>query len=185
MLEASVQSLGSPGSFDITDKDDPLYYIARASHEESLQYYAMQQQGFKYRQEETSDITTIQSSLEGYLTSFASWLDGAVASQEAGTEIAALPAIPSLPGLPMLNLILPILIRVGIRILEIYLRKRLDPDTDTQELVTVLRKALMHNPGESNEFPILDLLANQPIELMVNTQNEQYDVAFVPSVHSS
>jgi len=176
MIYVNVQSLGNPGSFDITDKDDPLYYIARAAHEESMQYYALQTTGFEYRQEEVSDVTTIQASLETYLSSFAAWLEDAVEAQAEGEEIDPLPTLPAIPGLPYLQLILPIILRIGGRLLEIWLRKKLDGTTDTSELVGVLRKALLHNPGEATEFPILEILAEEKTEIVINSTGSIEDM---------
>lgn len=50
MREVTAYSLGNPGTFDITDKNDPLYYIARFNHEMSVNLYNLQQAGWEFRQ---------------------------------------------------------------------------------------------------------------------------------------
>jgi len=178
MLESTVYSLGNPGDFDITDKDNPQYYIARFSHEMSVNYYNLQTAGFVWRQEENSDYSALIATFDTYAGSLDTWFTTAVAASGNDLPIPAPPSVPALPGSSLPQILIGILMRIGIRVLVDWLRKKLDSGTDAKELTSVLRQAFIGENGESEEFPLLELLAKVPLEILLTKRGNFEDVAF-------
>ncbi|GAH10563.1 unnamed protein product, partial [marine sediment metagenome] len=67
MKSHAIVTEGDPGSFDITDKDNPLYYIARYCHECSDNLYHLSDEGFMWEQTLAADVTTHESSWNTYI----------------------------------------------------------------------------------------------------------------------
>lgn len=178
MLESTVYSLGNPGTFDITDKDDPMYYISRFSHEMSKNFYDLQQDGFVWRQSENSDYSALITSFDTYAGSLETWFTTAVAASGNELPIPAPPSVPALPGSSLPQILIGILMRIGIRVLVDWLRKKLDSGTDAKELTAVLRKALIGENGESEEFPLIELLAKVPLEILLTKRGDFEDLSF-------
>ena len=113
MIGISIQSLGDPGTFDLSDKDDPLYYTARAAHEVSLNLYQMSVAGMLWEQPETTDILSWRSSMATWFQDLEDWLDTAVESQDTGDSVPALSSFPELDsnfarGFPFVEILLAI-----------------------------------------------------------------------------
>lgn len=178
MLEEDIYSLGDPDTFDITDKDDPQYYIARFSHEMSVNFYNLETAGFVWRQSEDTDFSALISSFDTYAGLLDTWFSTAVADSAAGDPITAPPSVPALPGESLPQILIGILIRIGIRILVDWLRKKLDSNTDAKELTAVLRQALIGENGSSEEFPLLELLAKVPLEVLLTKRGDFEDLSF-------
>lgn len=178
MLSQTVYSEGNPGTFDITDKTDPQYYIARFSHEMSENFYNLQTAGFDFNQHENSDYAAFEDAFDTYSTTLATWFDTAVQDSEDGDPIAAVPAIPDVTTLvPWLgdNPWLTFLARIGLDLGVRWLRKKLDSNTDAKEISRVLRQALI-GEIDSTEFPLLELLANQGIEIILSKTGQFADI---------
>ncbi len=175
MLESTVYSLGDPGAFNPTDKDDPMYYVARFSHEMSRNFYDLQQDGFVWRQSENSDYSSLITSFDTYAGSLETWFTTAVAASGNELPIPAPPSVPALPGSSLPQILMGILMRIGIRVLVDWLRKKLDSGTDAKELTALLRQALIGVNGESEEFPLLELLSSIPIEIIISKWGEYQD----------
>lgn len=174
MLRETVYSLGSPGTFDITDKDDPQYYIARAAHEQSQNFYNLQTAGFDFIQMENSDYSSFEDAYDTYMTTLATWFDTAVQDSMDGDPIAAVPAIPDITtivpwvgGNPWLTFLVRVIIHIGV----LWLRKKLDSNTDAKEITQVLRQALI-GKIDSTEYPLIELLANTSIEILISRWGE-------------
>lgn len=167
MLSEAVYALGNPGTFDIVDKNDPQYYIARFAHEMSVNYFNLQTEGFVWRQEEDSDYSTLISSFDTYAGLLETWFTTAVAASGNDLPIPVPPSVPALPGSSLPDILIGILMRIGIRVLVDWLRKKLDSGTDAKELTAVLRQALI-GEIDSEEYPILELLASVPIEVIIS-----------------
>lgn len=171
MRDSTVYSLGDPGTFDITDKNDPQYYIARFSHEMSRNFFNLQTAGFKFQQLETTDYSGFEDAFDTITGTIATWFDTAVGQSEAGEDIDNPPALPDLTTLLPVLLGQPwltFLIKFGIQIVLWWVKKRLDSDTDTAEIAQILRKALLIEDPEENEYAILELLAQVPIEIILS-----------------
>jgi hypothetical protein len=178
MLSETVYSLGNPGTFDIVDKNDPQYYIARFAHEMSVNYYNLQTEGFVWRQEEDSDYSTLISSFDTYAGNLDTWFTTAVAASGNDLPIPAPPSVPALPGSSLPQILISILMRIGIRVLVDWLRKKLDSGTDAKEITSVLRKGLLLPDPSNGEISILELLASAPLKIMINKNGEFSDFAF-------
>lgn len=174
MLERTIYSLGDPGTFDITDKDDPLYYLARIAHEQSVDRYNLNADGFAYRQDEGSDFSSVATAWDTFAGNLESWFASAVASSEEGWTIPAIPTLPTLPSDPMSGIILQIIFRVGVRILADWLRKKLDPDTTAKEVAQTIRKSFLDDDGN----PIMRELQHTPIRIILNRVGEYQDVFY-------
>ena len=174
MLDVLVQSLGDPGTFDITDKSDPQYYIARYAHEMSLNLYWLKFYGFKWYQEEDSDYTTLQTSYETYASDMWTWFVTAVDQAESGSPISVPPAIPALPGNTLPGMLLSIFLRVAVQLTVYWLHKKLDPATDAKEICRILRQAFI-GEVDSTEYPLIELLANIPLEIIFSRAGEYQD----------
>ncbi len=176
MLESTVDSLGNPGTFDITDKDDPQYYIARFSHEMSLNFYNMETAGFVWRQSENSDFSSLITSFDTYAGLLETWFTTAVAASGNDLPIPAPPSVPALPGSSLPDILIGILMRIGIRVLVDWLRKKLDSGTDAKEITSVLRKGLLLPNPANGDISILELLVNTPTEIIISKFGELQDV---------
>lgn len=174
MLAETIYSLGNPGTFDITDKDDPMYYVARLAHEISVDRYNLNDAGFEYRQDELSDFTSIASDWDTWVIAIQGWLDAAVIAQEAGTTVPAIPTIPSIPSDPVSAIAIQLLFRIAGALITSWLKKRFEGGTDTGELVHLLGKALLDGDGES----LLYLLHAVPLEIIFNRQGEYQDFLY-------
>lgn len=174
MLTKAIYTLGNPGTFDITDKDDPLYYIARIAHEQSWDRYNLDDEGFEYRQDEATDFSGVATAWDTYLSSLDSWYTSAVAASNAGTSIPAVPTLPTLPTDPITNIVLQIVFRVIVQITVTWLRKVLDPATEAKELSKILKDALLDGSGES----LLHLLRSVPLEIIFSRQGEYQDFLY-------
>lgn len=174
MLTKAIYTLGNPGTFDITDKDDPLYYIARIAHEQSWDRYNLDDEGFEYRQDEATDFTGVASAWDTYLSSLDTWFTSAVAASNAGTSVPAVPTLPTLPTDPLTNIVLQIVFRVIVQICITWLRKKLDPDTEAKELSAILKKALLDGDGES----LLYVIQNTPLEIIFSRHGEYQDFLY-------
>jgi thiamine pyrophosphokinase len=67
--------------------------------------------------------------------------------------------------------LLKVALDMGLR----WLRKKLDSDTDAKEVSQVLRQALI-GEIDSTEFPLLELLANQGIEIILSKTGQFADI---------
>lgn len=177
MLEIDVYSLGDPGTFDITDKTDPMYYVARYNHEMSKNLYDMDQAGFKWRQDEASDISGIMSDFDTYGNSLETWFTTAVAASNDELPVPAPPTLPTLPSNPISGIIVSILTRLAIRIVVDWLRKKLDPDTESKEIAQILKKGLIGVAG-GTEYSFIELLQNTPLEIRINKKSEFEDITY-------
>ncbi len=178
MLSQTIYSLGDPGTFDITDKTDPQYYIARFSHEMSKNFYDLQTAGFDFNQMENSDYAAFEDAFDTYRTTLATWFDTAVQDSMDGDPIAAVPAVPDLTALiPWLgsNPWVTFLLKVGLDIAIRWLRKKLDSDTDAKEITQVLRQAFIGETG-GDEFPLMELFAEVPLQIIINRWGEFQDI---------
>lgn len=178
MLSQEIYSLGDPGTFDITDKDNPQYYIARFNHEMSENLYNLQQAGFDFNQMEATDYASFEDAYDTYMTTLATWFDTAVQDSMDGDPIAAVPAIPDITtiipwvgGNPWLTFLVRVIIHIGV----LWLRKKLDSGTDAKEITQVLRQAFI-GEIDSTEFPLIELLSNIPIEIIINKYSDYQDI---------
>lgn len=178
MLSQTIYSLGNPGTFDITDKSDPQYYIARFSHEMSVNFYNLQTAGFDFNQMETTDYSSLETVFNTYASTLATWFDTAVQDSMDGDPIAAVPTSPDLTTtIPWLgdNPWVSLLIRAGLDIAIRWLRKTLDSATDAEEITRVLRQAFI-GESDSTEFPLVELLANVPINVILTKYGELQNI---------
>lgn len=178
MLVGDVISLGAPGTFDITDKDNPLYYIARYCHECSLNLKELDDEGFKWLQFTTTDWSDVENDYLTMATSYETWITSAIAASEAGTSIPALPT-----NLNLTNLVYPeslpvVAINLLIRVFLIWLRGKLDSDTDATEIAQVLKRAFLDEDGEGEEYAIMTQLANTPMEIVISKEDTFQDVTY-------
>ena len=178
MREITVYSLGNPGTFDITDKTDPMYYVARYSHEQSVNLYNLQTAGFEFKQVEDSDVNDINTEWTAFASSMDTWFVDAVAASNDDLPVPAPPSLPSPRIEPALgSLIIKAIIRIGIHLLTSWLRKKLDPNTEAKEIAQVLKQALIAQ-GPSEEYPILTQLANTPFEIILTKQGDFEDYLY-------
>jgi hypothetical protein len=96
MLSQTVYSLGDPGTFDITDKTDPQYYIARFSHEMSENFYNLQTAGFDFNQMEATDYAAFENAYDTYRALIVTWFTTAIGESNDGDPITAVPALPDI-----------------------------------------------------------------------------------------
>lgn len=178
MLSQTIYSLGDPGTFDITDKDNPQYYVARLSHELSENLYNLQTAGFDFNQMETTDYAAFEDAYDTYMGLLATWFDTAVQDSMDGDPIAAVPTIPDITAIvpwlganPWVTFLLKVALDMGLR----WLRKKLDSDTDAKEISQVLRQALI-GEIDSTEYPLIELLANQGIEITISRKGDFQDI---------
>ena len=180
MLKSTVYSLGNPGTFDISDKDDPQYYLARYAHEMSKNLYDLNQAGFEWRQETQADFGAIETEFDGFMGDVTTWLDSAVAASMAETTIPALPAMPNLHptyeaadgGVSVWWLI----IKFCLWYVLLKIKKSLEGDSDTTEVANVLRKALLRENESEEEYSLLELLSQVPIQILFSRGGSFQDI---------
>jgi hypothetical protein len=180
MLQQQVQSLGNPGTFDITDKTDPLYYIARFSHEMSMNFYQLNSQSFEFRQMEDTDFSSMEDEVDTYFALVKSWISNAVNASDAGNPIPSAPSFPMLTdtveflqGGSWQGFLFRLFVQVGIAWLE----KKLSSSTDAGELAQILRKAMLKGEDE-DEYAILEQLSNTPLEIIISKEGDYQDICY-------
>jgi len=178
MLRITVDSLGDPGTFDLTDKDDPQYYIARASHEISLNFYNLETAGFDFIQHEDADFDAVEEGLDSYAGQVKSWF----AAKDSKAELPAIPDITTL--LPFLGPAgwITFFIKLAIDIAMEWVNNRIGLgegssgiEADLTELIAVIRQAFVGEIGES-EFPLIELLANKSIEIILSRASDFQEI---------
>lgn len=179
MLSREIYSLGDPGTFDITDKDNPQYYVARLSHELSENLYNLQTDGFDFKQMENSDYTSFENAYDTYRALVVTWFTTAIGDSDAGDPITAVPALPDITSIvpwlgenPWLTFLVNLAIDLGLE----WLRGKLASGTEASEVAQVLKQALIGENGASEEFPLLELLAAVPIEIILSKYGDFQDV---------
>jgi hypothetical protein len=182
MIDLTVYSLGDPGTFDITDKNDPMYYVARLNHELSKNLYNLNTASAKLQQNTTADYGTLETTIDTYLGNVDTWLGSAVAAQAAGSEVPALPTFPDIfDSLALAAGIPPVLwfvAKLGIQIGMSYLKKRFDSGTDMGELAAAFREAWIGKNGEDETYPYLLLMAQRRLEILLNRTGDLESVYY-------
>jgi len=177
-ITSDVYSLGNPGTFDITDKDNPLYYIARYSHECSKNLYDLEQAGWEFEQTQKSEVVTFKTQTETFVSAVLAWYATAVAASEAGTSIPAVPSPPSFPTGTGCIAFQSYLLRVIIQIALMWIRQKLDPDTDSTEISQVLKRAFLGENGSGDEYALIEQMANTPLEIVVSKADGFEDISY-------
>ncbi len=175
MIQHAMMTLGDPGTFTLTDKSNPLYYVARYAHECSLNLYHLSDANFTFEQTGAATTNTFNTNMATYLTSLASWMTSAVAASEAGTSIPALPTMPSFVTAPGTMNITNVYLRIIIQIALEWLKKKLDGDTDATEIAQVLKRALLKEDASGDEYALMEQLSNVPLEIVVSRIGEYED----------
>lgn len=178
MLSEAIYSLGDPGTFDIVDKDDPQYYIARFSHEMSENFYNLQQAGFKFNQFENTDYAAIENAYDTYRGLVVTWIATAIGESNDGDPITAVPTLPDLTTLvPWLgtNPWLAFLVNTIIDLALEWLRGGLASGTEANEIAQILKQALI-GKIDSTEYPLLELLGSLPIEIILTRAGEFQEI---------
>jgi len=178
MRSQVIYSHGDPGTFDITDKDNPLYYIARYCHECSEDRYELNADGFVYEQLTSSERATKLGHWDTYMVNLESWATSAVAASVAGTSIPALPSMPGWIDIPAVDPILSHVIGIMFRLALNWLRHKLDSDTDASEVAQVLKRAFLDEDGEGDEYALIKQMANTPIEIVVSKADGFEDISY-------
>ncbi len=178
MLSETVYSEGNPGTFDITDKTDPQYYIARFSHEMSENFYNLQTAGFDFNQMESSDYAAFEDAYDTYRDLIVSWFSTAIGESDSGDPISAVPALPDITSIvPWLgdNPWLTFLVNLGIDLGLEWLRGKMASGTESSDVAQVLKQALI-GEIDSTEYPLIELLANIPIEIILDRYGDLRDM---------
>lgn len=178
MLSQTIYSLGDPGTFDIVDKDDPQYYIARFSHEMSENFYLLQTAGFDFNQMENSDYAAFENAYDTYRALIVTWFATAIGESNDGDPITAVPALPDITSIvpwlgenPWLTFLANSVIDLGLE----WIRATLASGTLASEVAQVLKQALI-GEVDSTEYPLLELLATVPIEIILSRAGEFQDI---------
>lgn len=175
MLETSVYSLGDPGTFDLI-AGDPMYWTERLSFELSKNLYNLSNGGYKFRQPVAADYTTLETTVNTYITSFATWADSAVDASNDGLPIPVPPTLPTLPDF-LSGEVWAMLIKLGLGILIRWIEKKLESGTEASEIAQVLKQGLIGLAG-GEEYSFIELLQNTPLEIRVSSKNEYEDITF-------
>lgn len=179
MLSVSIYSLGVPPTFSLTGSE-ANYYLERDAYERCYNRYLLATEGFAFTQEESDDWTEWDTDLATYETTFSTWLDNAVSAQTDGLPVPAPPSLPAPPiGVPWWVTAIKLGIAV-VKLLLLWDKKRKEAGSDTSELVHMLRQAMMlPHPTETGKFiPIMELLANTPLQILVNSSGEFQDFMY-------
>lgn len=177
MKSSTVYSIGNPGTFDITDKSDPQYYIARFSHEMSQNFYNLNSAGFSFKQIEESDIDAAEEAYDTWAGNIESWFATAVQESMDGDPISSVPGIPDITAiLPWLtgNPLLMVLAKIAIQIALAWIRKKLDPDTTSKEIAQKLEECFLGPSGEQ----LIQMLGNTPLEIIFSRRGEYEDFLY-------
>jgi len=178
MLDILVESLGDPGTFDLTDKDNPMYYIARYSHEQSLNLYNLSVAEFRFIQHADSDFEAVEEGFDTYAGQIKDWF----AAKDSKAELPAIPDITAL--LPFLGPAgwITFFIKLAIDIGMEWINNRIGLgegssgiEADLTELIAVLKQAFVGEIGES-EFPLIELLANKSIEIILSRASDFQEI---------
>ena len=185
MINVPFETLGDPGTFDLTDKTDPLYYIARFNHECSMNLYAISNASGSYTQITSSDATSLDTDLLAWAGSFSTWLTSAFDAYTDDLPVPAPPSLPSLPFLPIPAVVIEIVARVVFSIIQSWIRRRLAPGTEMEdvtkilmEIKAVLKEALIGGT-DPDEYPLLESVAATPINVSVSKDASFQELTFV------
>ena len=178
MRSQVIYSHGDPGTFDITDKDNPLYYIARYCHECSEDRYELNSDGFVYEQSTVAEVNSVMGSWSTYRAAVLSWFPTAVAASNAGTAIPAAPTTPGYAYVAGMDPILHHILNSVITILVHWLEEKLDPDTESKEIAQVLKRAFLDEDGEGDEYALIKQMANTPMEIVVSKADGFEDISY-------
>lgn len=182
MISVAIYSVGSPPAFTRTTAD-ANYWQERLAYERSRMLYDLNIAGFVVTQPEQDDFSAQQSAIDSYLNDeggLVDWIAAAVETQEEGGTPVAPPALPStidLTGqLGLANLLAQLDFNVELSLF------RFGGSTeggagnlDLQPLVDILTDGLLHNGN-----PILELLAAQPITVLLSSPYNISEVKVAP-----
>lgn len=182
MNKVTVQTTGDIGSFDLTDKSDPLYYIAHFSHTMAKNFYQLNQNSFEWRQNTQTDMNGIETLLDTWMGNIATWFDTAVEDSMEGDPIASIPSPPDFhttyeatdAGVSVWWLI----IKFCLWYVLLRLRKSLEGGTDVTEVANILRKALLSTNESEEEYSNLILLAQQAVRIIISQSGDMQDFLY-------
>lgn len=182
MNKVTVQTTGDIGTFDLTDKDDPLYYIAHFSHTMAKNFYQMNQAGMEWRQNTQADMNGIETLLDTWMGNIATWFDTAVEDSMEGDPIASIPTPPDFhttyeasdAGVSVWWLVIKFLLWYVL----IKLRKSLEGSNDTTEVANILRQALLRQNEGGEWYSVVELLAAQALHIVLNNDRDYADFLY-------
>lgn len=133
-----------PSTFDKT-VDHPNYHTEMLSYNLNHLLQGMGSAGLSFRQVEQGDITAIEDSFDGYMSTFESWLNSAVHVQNTGAgSVSAVPALPDvISGLPAIisgSTVLTILAKIAVHLILKKMEKTFNPNTETKELTHAIKQ---------------------------------------------
>jgi len=171
MLEIDIASVGVLPSFT-TPTTQENYWEERLACELSTMIRSMEQEGFKIRQPEDSDMTGFESSVSSFLASFDTWREDAVGASMSGLPIPAFPSLPAIP-VAILQIVLPTLIKLAINLAGKWLEKKLDSTTEAQEIAQkieslkdVVEKGLLDDINP--DLALMKMLSQRQIEIILS-----------------
>lgn len=101
--------------------------------------------GFQFQMAEPLDVTTLESDLRAFGDTFDTWIESAAVASTAGLPVPANPALPDFAAaIGMLlaggwGAIIPILINLAVDLVVRWIERKLDPDTNLNELVAAVQ----------------------------------------------
>lgn len=193
MKSFTPYSLGAPSAFNVSPTADN-YNQERLAYELSYTLYSMSDVSYDFSQEESSDVSTVLATADTFVSDVGDWLTSAVAAQVAGTSVPAIPGIGALVAGLSPQSIMIFVAQIVIRFVLAWLAKKFDGSTETGELaalfekgffveeggerVSILERALLSEQVPGSFLSNLWLLANQPVEIMLNRTGEIESISF-------
>lgn len=177
MISTPVISEGNPGSFDLTDKTIPEYYVARLAHELSLNLYNLSLGSWQLQQYQNFDYSEMETAFDGWADNIESWMAAADQASDDGESIAELPAIPNLttfmPQL-LMNPVLCVIAKIAVQLMIHWIKIKMNPDTTGTEIAQMLKKCFL---GEENQ-QLIQMLGNTPLEIILSRGGELQDFLY-------
>jgi hypothetical protein len=167
MLTAAFPTIGVLDT-SLPPTTDPLYQLATLSLDIHKLLKNMSDAGMEVQQPEVSDVSTMTTDFANFANTFDSWIESAAIASTAGDPIPANPTPPALAGnLAVLlaggwGAIIPVLVRMAVDLIIRYIERRLDPETEVDEVVKAINDlqadlgARLTAPGGEDLAQVLD-----------------------------
>jgi hypothetical protein len=143
-----------------------------------MNLYELNDEGFQWEQILESEIDSANTALNTWSASLLTWFGEAVNDSEAGTNPEVPPAPPTWVSAPGSTNLTNAWIRVGIRILLYWLRQKLKPGTTSNEIAQTLRRAFLQEGATGDDVPIVEKLANTPLEIIISNLQDYEDFLY-------
>lgn len=174
-----------PGTFDLTGAEEN-YWEEFAAWCYVQEQWNKSQAGMQLAQPESSDVEAVETAFNNLSDYTKTWLVSAVNASAEGNQPGAfdknyIPELLSFVGLLVTGnwgAIFVLFVKVGLEFLIDATEKKLDPDVATGDVAEVLRKGLLDENAQGDEYSLLWNIARQQIRILIQKAGDFDDAIF-------